>query len=286
MKIFAPNIKPDDIGGGFTFYRNLRKGLKNKVHFVDTWQESDIVFITSVTLIDKTDLHEAKRAGKKIVIRVDNVPRKSRNTRSTPHQRLKEFGDLADVVVYQSKWSRDYCYPLCGDGTIIYNGVDTDIFKPNEKTQNKNRYLFAYHGKNEQKNFWTAHLMFQYIFRENPSAVFWFVYDFGSETQKLQEANFDFWNGEKYLHIPKQESPEEMAEILQQCGTLIYPSINDAAPNMVLEAVACGLDVIGQAPKELAGTDEMLTDIFDISLERMSEEYYGLFDMLHHEPKI
>lgn len=279
MKVFAPNIKQDGIGGGWTFYRNFLKGMANRVHFVNSWQECDILFITSVTLIEKQDVIEAHQAGKKIVLRVDNVPRKSRNKRSSPHERLREFASLAEVVIYQSEWAKNYCYPLCGDGTVIYNGVDTNTFRPDPSKQVKNRYLFAYHAHNEHKNFWEAHLRFQYLFRQDRNAVFWFVYDFRSETEALQQGNYDFWNGENYLHLPQVRSSEEMVEILQQCGGLIYPSIADASPNMVLEARACGLEILHPAPRELSGTQELI-DLQDISLERMCDEYYGVFDLV------
>ena len=273
-------MKQDGIGGGFTFWRNFKKGMGKLVHFVDNWQDSDIVFITGITQVDKEEIHQAEKAGKKIVLRVDNVPRKSRNKRSTPHERLKEFGELADVVIYQSKWAKDYCQPLCGDGVVIYNGVDTDVFKPEPSISNPNRYIYAYHGKNEHKNFHEAHLRFQYIFRNNKDAEFWFIYDFRNDLEELSKANFDFWQGEKYLHLPQQTTPEAMAEILQQCGGgLIYPSISDASPNIVLEAKACGCPILYPAQKELAGTQELL-ELEDITLERMCEEYFGVFSLL------
>ena len=285
IKIYAPNSKPDGIGGGFSFYRNFRKGMNEKVFFVDSWQECDIVFITSITLIDKEEVYEAKQNGKKIVLRVDNVPRKSRNKRSSPHERLREFSEISDVVIYQSEWAKDYCYPLCGDGTIIYNGVDESIFKPDLTKQNPNRYLFAYHGKNEQKNFWEAWLRFQYIFRANPEAEFWFIYDFGRDGQELNDAQFDFWNGEKYKHLDRTDNPEDMARVLQSCGSLIYPAIADAAPNIVLEARACGLKILHPSDRELSGTQELI-DLKDISLERMCDEYHGVFKVIMQEANV
>lgn len=284
MKVYAPNIKEGGIGGGWTFLRNFRKGMGPKVQFVNNWQECDVFFITSVTITNPNEVHEAHQAGKKIVLRVDNVPRKSRNRRSTPHERLKEFASLSDVVVYQSEWAKNYCYPLCGDGVVIYNGVDTDLFCPpkDKEKRNPNRYLFAYHGKNEQKGFWNAHYHFQMEFRQNPQAEFWFIYDFGKETEELHNAKFDFWQGERATHLEKVTSPEDMVEILQQCSYLIYPAICDAAPNIVLEARACGLEVVYPASKDISGTQEMI-DLQDIGIERMCEEYYGVFDLLMNQ---
>lgn len=279
MRVYFSDTKPDGIGGGFTALRNLKKGLASKVQFAHSPEECDIFFINGVTMADKDEVYRAKKAGKRIILRVDNVPRKSRNSRSTPHERLKEYAQMADVVIYQSEWAKEYCKPLCGEGTVIYNGVDQSIFKPDPAERNPNRYLYIYHGKNEQKNFWEAHLRFQYEFRKNPNAEFWFVYDFGRETEELHKADYDFWQGEKYVHLEQQRSPEAVANLMQKCAYLIYPAIGDAAPNVVLEARACGLEVLHAAPKELAGTRELLDPNLDISVERMADEYFAVFQL-------
>ena len=105
VKIFVPNISNTSIGGGFTFKTNFVKALNGKVQFVDRWQDCDVVFVFSITTIDKGELHEAIRAGKKLVLRVDNIPRKSRNKRQSPAERLAEFGKLG-MVIYQSEWAK------------------------------------------------------------------------------------------------------------------------------------------------------------------------------------
>jgi len=280
MKIYAPNIKADGIGGGWTFLRNFKKGM-NMVHFVDKWEDCDIFFITGITIVDKNEVIEAKKAGKKIVFRVDNIPRKSRNRRNTPHERMKEIADLSDVVIYQSEWAKKYCYPITGNGAVILNGVDTSIFKKTKESDSdrENNYLFVYHGKNEMKQFWLAHYYFQMIFRDNPQAKFLFIYDFKRELPEMQEANFDFWNGENYEYLPKIDNPEDMASLMRECKYLIYPSISDASPNTVLEARACGMEILYPAPNNLAGTQELI-ELDDITMERMCEEYYGIFKLL------
>ncbi len=283
MRVYFSDTKPDGIGGGWTALRNLKKGLGQKVQFANSVEDCDIFFINGVTMVDKDLVYKARDLKKKIVLRVDNVPRKSRNKRSTPHERLREFAQMADAVIYQSEWAKEYCYPLCGDGTVIYNGVDTSIFKPDPSVKNINRYLYIYHGKNEHKNFWEAHLRFQYEFRKNRDAEFWFVYDFREDEEALRNGNFDFWQGEKYLHLQQLTSPEEVAEIMQQCGKLIYPAICDAAPNVVTEGLACGLEVCFAAPKELAGTQEIIDDHKlngPRSIEDMANDYYGIFQVV------
>ena len=278
MKIYIQNISKQKVGGGWTWLRNFRKSMQRyDVQFVDNWKDCDVFLIAGVTITDPYEVIEAKKAGKAIVHRVDNVPRKSRNRRNTPHERMKELSDLSDVIIYQSNWAKNYCKPLCGDGTVIYNGVDTDIFYPaKEKIKKVKRYLFAYHGKSELKGFWTAHYIYQMLFRQHKNSDFWFIYDFGRDLEELKDSNFDFWNGERYSHLPKIEDPKDMADTMRQCTHLIFPSVADASPNTVLEARACGLRVIGSANEDLSGTKELLDPNLDISLERMGEEYWGV----------
>ncbi len=280
MKIYIPNTSKQTIGGGWTFRNNIQKALKDRAHFVDNVKDCDVMLICGVTITNVGDVKWAKQQGKGIVFRVDNVPKKSRNKRQTPHERMKEIADLCDVVIYQSEWAKEYCFPLTGEGTIIYNGVDTKLFSPAKHLQpNHNRYLFAYHGKSELKGFWIAHAYFQRMFREDSKAEFWFMNDFGRDLEELQNSKFDFWNGEKYKHLPFAETPEQMAMVMKQCTHLIFPSVGDAAPNTVLEARACGLEVVGIAKFVQSGTEELLNPNIDISLERMGDEYFGVLSL-------
>ena len=287
MRIYTPNTSRQAIGGGWTFLRNLQYGLQDRCYFVNNWKDCDIVLIMGVTVVDFEELKQAKQAGKKIVLRVDNVPRKSRNRglRPNPHERLKLIAEqYVDVVVYQSEWAKMYCYPLCGEGTIIYNGVDEELFKGPAENRNENRYLYVYHSRgNELKQFWLAHYYFQMIHRQNPEAEFWIVNNFGNETADLLQGNLDFWNGEKWKYLGTIDNAPEMADIMAQCKYLIFPSTVDASPNTVLEARACGMEVIHTAPSDVSGTNELLNPELDISLERMCDEYYSLFKLLSTE---
>lgn len=287
MKIYLPEQTSSKVNGGLTFNRNLKKGLAGRAEFVDSWQACDIFLVSGITLVNFEELEAAKAAGKGIVLRVDNVPRKSRNRglRPNPHERLKIIADsYADLVIYQSKWAERYCHPLSGDGMVIYNGVDSELFKPDPSMQKKNRYLYAYHGRNELKQFWLAHYIFQMRHRDHEAvgdaAQFWFINDFGSEQPLMDNGNYDFWNGENYQHLELETTPEGMVRLMQQCHYLIFPSTLDACPNTVLEARACGMEVIGTAPEFLAGTNELLNPDLDISLERMCDEYMGAFDLV------
>jgi len=264
ITIYIPK-ETGNTGGGFTFLRNFKKGMSLLgCKFTHEIEKADLIFVPGVTMVDPSVLHKAKQLGKPIVFRVDNVPRKSRNRRSTPHERMKEYGELADIVVYQSKYASDYCSPLSGEGIIIYNGVDQSIFyPPADDKRNGNKYLFAYHGKNEMKGFWTAHLKFQQYFKKNKEAIFTIINDFGKDQEELANAKYDFWNGEAYIHLPVITDPKKFADLLRMTDYLIYPSIGDASPNMVLEARACNVKVIDCASLDMAGSQELLDPNLD-----------------------
>lgn len=284
MKLYVPNNKPDGIGGGYTFVRNLRKGMAGKVELTDRWQDCDVMFIPGVTMVERDDVEQAHLAGKPIVFRMDNIPRKSRNKRSRVYDNIKRYAELAELVIYQSDWAADYCRPMSGDGTVIKNGVDPSIFYPAKDKPDHDRYLFAFHGKNDVKGFWIAHYLFQRYFRRDPKAEFWFIYNFKGELGEQVGASYDFWNGEKIKHLDPVTTQEEMAALLRQCTHLIYPAYCDAAPNQVLEARACGLEVVGMLDKEWSGVSEMLGPALDISLERMCDEYLAVFTLVFKMP--
>lgn len=248
--------------------------------------DCDVFFIPGVTIVDRNEVEKAESLKKPIVFRVDNIPRKSRNKRSRVMDNMKRYAQLAQVVVYQSKWAEIYCGSICGDGTIIYNGVDSSIFYPAKSKPDHEIVLFAYHGNNELKQFWVAHYNYQVFHRSHPDAEFWFIYDFGREYENLKNANFDFWNGEKFKYILPLNSPDEMARIMRMCTQFVYPAIADASPNVVLEARACKLNIWGYPEQHMAGTAELVDPELDISLERMCKEYHGLFDLLLNEKDV
>ena len=64
-KIYTAGYVPDKVGGGFSFLRNFRKCFADQI--VETPEECDIYFITSVSMLSK--LSEIPK-DKKVVLRV------------------------------------------------------------------------------------------------------------------------------------------------------------------------------------------------------------------------
>lgn len=284
LKIYISNISRVSIGGGYSWLRNFKKGLQGKVEFVNNWQDSDIVFIFSVTAMDKTEIHEAKKAGKKIVMRCDNIPRKSRNKRQHPAQRLREFGDMADLVIYQSKWAEEYAGYFGGEGIIILNGVDTKIFNIEGRKKN-DPYTYGYINFNDNPNKRFDEALYLYdmewrIFADKP--ILKIAGNVPSLYRDNPEYNWDIPSEAKVEYVGILNTPEQVANYLKGIDVLLYPSFAEACPNTVLEALACGSVIKGI--NKTGGTTEIIEDYIQRNrvktIEEMCDEYLSELNKL------
>ncbi len=280
MKIFIPEKAQSGLGGGWTFTRNIIKALDNKVEFVRKLTDCDIYFITGPTIAEKEEVKEAKRLGKKIVLRVDNAPRNSRN-RNTGVLRLYDYAQMADVIIYQSKWAKDFLLPFIKkDGPVILNGVDTAIFNQDGAKvpqQGNPQYLYVRSSRDEIKRWETAWYRFQQWFFENQKSHLWIAGKFSPENE---EYNFDFFGGAEkaYTYLGLIEDKHQMAEIMRSADFLLCPFSFEACSNTVAEAMACGLKIIYDT-RDGGGIPEQV-EAGVISLEAMAEDYLKEFKKL------
>lgn len=274
ISVELPNDSKQGLGGGWTFRRNLEKALKGKVDFVET--NADIALIAGATMISRDTFKRLKEQNTKIILRIDNVPRNSRN-RNTGTSRLKDFAQGADAVVYQSEWSLEYLAPFLGRlGKVINNGVDSSIFNTNGRVirEDKNVYMYSRYSRDENKRWEEAWYKFQDIHKKDNSAKLLLVGRFSNEQV---EYNFDFFNGEKVKYMGVVNDPRHMAEIYKQADYFLATYYNDCYSNTYCEAVACGVELY--EPNLSGGTGE-LVDNGVISLEEMGNQYMQLFKEL------
>lgn len=262
MKIHLANYEPNRAGGGWTFMRNFSKGVT-----VTDYDKAEIYFICGPTMVERSEVERAKAEGKKVVLRIDNAVRNSRN-RNTGMSRMSDFASWADLVIYQSKWAREYLYPFTKvDGPVILNGVDQTVFKPLEKRPNT--YVYSRQNRDETKNWEVARYYFSQL---SLSAKYSKLYIVGNFSPELVEGNFDFYMGEDYQYYPTQDH-EAYSVLLAQSENFIYTYYNDACSNSLIEAIACECKIVDPHHfLETGGAPEILEQK-DISLERMCQEY-------------
>jgi hypothetical protein len=69
----------------------------------------------------------------------------------------------------------------------------------------------------------------------------------GNLAEEYREYNFGFYNGEPYLFFGEQTGGN-LADLMNQAETLLYPAFADSCPNTLIEALNCGLCVEGVNP--------------------------------------
>lgn len=245
LKVYFANESQQTMGGGWTFLANIKKALKDDVEIVDTISACDIFFITSATMVQRERVMAAKELKKKIVLRIDNAPRNSRN-RNTGTSRLKDFAEMADYVIYQSGWAHAYLdqWLKPKNTSIIINGVDTDIFSKKgkkEKKEGKPQCLYVRSSRADTKRWEEAQFQYEMIYRQNNGSHLWIVGPFSPEQEQY---NFDFFMGEKYKYLGVIEDKERMAELYRATDILLLPFYNDACSNVLLEAKGCDVQKI------------------------------------------
>lgn len=242
MRILIGNESKQSLGGGWTFLRNFEKyaDRMNDVVFVDSMDDADIYFISGATMVKRESVLEAKAKGLKIVLRVDNIPKNSRN-RNTGTSRLYDFAQLADLVIYQSDWAKRYITPFIKkSGPVIMNGADHEIFNTTGSKQIKEghrQYLFAQYNRDETKCWHEAWYDYIQASRDH-AAHLWIVGNFSPEQVQY---NFDFFMGEKFRYVGVLDNPADFAEYLRSTDELLIPYYNDACSNTLIEARLCGV---------------------------------------------
>ncbi len=275
MRIFLANESKQAIGGGWTFLRNFSKSAAKKGITVQeaadqTIENSrgEILFIAGATMVTRDRVKRAKECGMKIVLRVDNAPKNSRN-RNTGTSRLKDFADMADLVVYQSAFAKRYLSPfLQKDGPIIINGADHEIFTPEGSRQPKEgqkQFLFSQFNRDETKRWHEAWYSFS---REHTkrkgNCHLWIIGNFSPENV---EYNFDFFMGEKFRYVGVLDNPMDFAEYLRSTDKILIPYYNDACSNTLIEARLCRVKQIAH------GNTGGNQDIMDAKYEHLTADY-------------
>lgn len=259
ITLHIANYQPDRRGGGWTQARYLHEALG------EPYESAKDYLITGPTMVSHSEVEQAKRDGKRIILRVDNAVRDSRN-RGTGMSRLKAFADVADIVVYQSKWARDFLYPFTKkDGVVILNGGDTKLYNPDNRVDTEDSYLYARSSRDEGKQW----IMAWYWFCNNKGTLE-IVGKFSSENL---EWGFDFFNGEKIRFLGEQPN---LIDAFKRNKYFLYTYLNDACSNTLIEAILSGCEIIDVYGMLRTGGANEIMHCNDLSVERMIREYQAL----------
>jgi len=275
MKIFIPHSEDNKTGGGWSWISNIKKAIPEHL---TSYELCDIYLIPSPSMCTKEEVDQAQADGKKIVLRVDNIVRNSRN-RNTGMSRMKRFAQQANLIIYQSDFARNLLLPyLERDGVVILNSVDTSIFNPSGRMENEvAKFMYSRVNRDETKNWEMARLLFQQeSWKRRGQTKLNIVGQFSNE---LIEYNFDFYMDEDYNYWGVIQDPSTLASIYRDSDYFIYSYWNDACSNSLIEALCCGcvisdphaMLVTGGAPEIVSKFEKHGSEYF--ALSRMGDEY-------------
>ena len=275
--IYIANSSSQRQGGGWSFISNFRKAMGDLI--TDDYDKADVFFIPSASMIKPELAEQAWDNGKKVILRVDNALKHSRND-GKGMARMKRMAEIADAVVYQCQWSKDYLHDFLGSprSTIIYNGVDTDIFNPKGRTDAPKTFLYSCAAKGETKRWEWAWWRYQQIQKDNPQA---FLNVTGNLSTPVLQHNLDFFQDEQYRYWGMITDPHVMAGIYRNNKYFFAVYENDCYSNTYLEALACGMELI--EVNMTGGTPELLENwskgIEFNGLKRMGDDYRTLLEV-------
>lgn len=245
-------------GGGAAFINAYRKLTpKQNVELLDNKSmiiDPDVILLAgldnlspSEISVDQAVMHQMWMPNCKLVLRVnENDARKATNT---VDDALIRISGLIDGTVFVSHWLQDYFNDKgwkCKNQTVIINGVDEQIFKPNAKLENAKINIVAHH--------WSDNKLKGADFYEKLDKFVGMNSDKFSFTY-IGRHNCDFQN----THVIKPISGKTLGEELGKYDVYVSASRADPGPNHVLEAISCGLPTYvlnsGGGCVEFAGSD-------------------------------
>jgi glycosyltransferase involved in cell wall biosynthesis len=175
-----------------------------------------------------------------------------------PMRRLRE---MADFVVYQSRFCQESAFRFLGEcgkpSEILFNPVDTDRFSPNpEKRKDGPLRLLAAGTHGTRDRVLNALEALALLRRRGVEAVMSVAGSF-----RWKNGEGDFLECVRRLGLEgvvtrvARFSQTDATDLYRAHDILVHPKYMDPCPTVVLEAMSCGLPVVGSAS---GGLPEML----------------------------
>lgn len=243
--IYIPFNNFTSIGGPSTFMYNLRVYLDSinyKYHAVPM----DDISIFFPIIFNIPALEQIKNSGGYVIQRLDGIyyPSKHGNKHIELNSEIKKiYLKYTDHVVFQSNYSKKQCFEMLGvkdqqNYSIIINGVNKEIFIPDNRESASEIIEFITTG-----NFRNIDMIEPVVAALDSLAG---KFDFrlniigpivNESLKGLLQRDYVVTHGSKTIY--------EIAEILPKMDIFIYSHLNPPCPNSVLEAISCGLPVVG-----------------------------------------
>jgi len=289
------------IGGGWSFiYNFMLGGLKTKLYDTTecvTGGDWDVCLVPAPTMCDREqfkqmiDMTKSNRPPKpkKVILRVDGVPEDFRN-RGTGWPRLRDYARQVDGIIYQSQFTKDTIGRLLKkDGAMIYNGVDTSVFKAqgDKFPEFGNPSILCVNYRNDpNKRVQEVIERFRYYKLDNPGAKITFVGSYPKKQFLWNQKSWDFGmldlkQNEDWQYMGGFNDSNQMAKVMRSCDYIAFPSFAEPCSNTFIEALCSGCEPLWLNDYgSTVDVAEKYKNGYDFSFERMCREYFDYFQSL------
>ena len=257
------------MGGVYTFLSYFKDYLrKNNIAFTrNMLSRYDILFINSfMTPYYKICIAKLLHPGIFIVQRIDGSA--SDYGRGAEWDDLqKKVNKMVDLTIFQSQYgryaTRKKFNVIAQDGPVIYNPVDTILFKPCRKNPSASSRAKI------------AHISFSTNIKKGADQIFQVAQE-NHDIDFILIGRFNDQPDLKNIRFTGHLNQGEVTRILGTCHFFLFFSQNEACPNVVLEAMASGLPILYL---DSGGTAEL---VGDTGIAITTETFREAFEKIWH----
>ena len=241
----------EPVEGGMVKFQRLQSVYPNRP------RDFNLLYLGSSSLPsdEQAVIRLAKRRRAPIVVNQNGVayPGWAGARTEELNDRLRTVLRRADHVVYQSEFCKAaadrFLGPASGSSEVLHNAVDTSVFTPAPAPPAGGRMLLLAGDQTQPYRLGTALRTVALLPELRLLVTGALIEDGRALAEELGVADRVLFTG----RYAQRDAPS----VYRRAHVLLHPKVNDPCPNVVLEALACGLPVVHSAS---GGTPELVGD--------------------------